>query len=1025
MSFSFIFALYLTFAFSQSLNDNSNRAYNSFSFVTSNKKEFTLSLEDSPLNKNKSLFSSLLSLFSNTDSKENSKRWYYVHVYDNYLSNVQEYVQLLPSDQIIKNTFILYLSLDQIEKISPYSLIKQMESSDKIDEIAPFNSTDYLYVKTSSDYDLTAHKYYSIDKKINSDSYIVKVNQKRHIKKVAKMLSEDPAVQIVATYKRPVEENLVNVGYLQKNDQNITRGGYLNIYKLDRYVHDHGLTGEGQKVTLIDTAVDFRHAMFRDDNVQVKFNETMPNHRKIFYYYSKISMDEWKKTIPAATHGTHVAGTLAGKSIVDIGKESINSLFDGSAPDAKIVYAGVYGETTAAELEKIMKEQGSRISSNSWGDDEKFVDNMNHEWGSLAHRNPQSLFVFAAGNHGQGEIGYTIVDPGGSKNILAVAYSTSPVFLGSNFYTLHKPNDPSFVFYLYTMYMNDLYQVADKIGTKKGESKIIGIDSRKTDEESLKETCKTVNGSHVIIFYGDTDSDAYINEQILANCEDNTFSDGMLVTANASLIEDLIKSQEKVAIVFEQLTDSLHPVERGNRGSLGPGNKGIMKPDVIAPGDYVLSASSFAGDIEKPEDNFMYGGLASKSGSSMATPNVAGAAALISQYFKSGRWADKVELDGNTLRALIINSAKHPSDSLTPDLVYGHGFVDISKALPLENEFGVQITRQDKKPSIGENGHLTATVHVNKPCTLQVTLSYLDPMLHENSPIPLTRDLDLVVVNPGGSKQNGDHLKADTQHLSTNEKVIFDAFNVGDYTIHIFAGKFFDSSVNKENLQQEFAVVATGEIDNGYIEFKQATTAPCKKTDPDHPDHCLCNDKQIGPSCKTTITNLVNQSSFYSKMSPMEITRVKFTSPSKIISLKSYHSASFIHPSIWISKTCHLSLNEYELNGKVGNMKVNEIEIPFQTNEICVAIFNNNYLKETFFHVEVYSEPEYPANEGNGERKISKKFFFIVTGVLAGIIFVILIAIIITLVIVRKKSSPDDFKSEQINTRSTPLLQTF
>ena len=97
-------------------------------------------------------------------------------------------------------------------------------------------------------------------------------------------------------------------------------------------------------------------------------------------------MDEWKKAISEANHGTHVAGTLAGKTITNIGNESINSMFDGSAPDAKIIYAGAYGEVTAAQLEERMNSHGSRISSNSWGDTDKYVNSMNHEYGSLAYR---------------------------------------------------------------------------------------------------------------------------------------------------------------------------------------------------------------------------------------------------------------------------------------------------------------------------------------------------------------------------------------------------------------------------------------------------------------------------------------------------------------------------------------------------------------------------------------------------------------------------------------------------------------
>lgn len=1045
MFLSFLFSFYLSFAFSQQLADEDTaKFYDSFSFVTSSRKEITLSKAYQQANQKRSIFSSFLNIFSRMKAKSNPSQWYYVHIYDNYLSTVQEHVQIHPDDQFIKNTFILYLTAEQLDQISPYCLFKLVESSEKIDEISPFNSTDYLYVKTATDYVLTAQSHFTIYQKINSDSYIVKVDHNKNIQKVALTISKNPAVQTVTTYKLPVSENLLNVGRIQRNSEPLTRGGYLYLNKIDRYVHEHGLTGEGQILTLVDLALDFRHPMFRDDKVEVEFNKEMPDHRKIFYYHSDVNMDEWKKAISEANHGTHVAGTLAGKTITNIGNESINSMFDGSAPDAKIIYAGAYGEVTAAQLEERMNSHGSRISSNSWGDTDKYVNSMNHEYGSLAYRNPQSIFLFANGNHGQGEIGFTAIDPGGSKNILAVAYATNPVFQGSNLYTLHTPDHPGFILDIYAMHVNNLYEVADFIGTKRGESRIIAFDTRDLNDEKIEFICNNVNGSHLVIYYGDTDSDSFINEQILAKCSDDLIiNDGMLISANASMIESLIQNKEKVAIVFESLIDGILPTERGNRGSIGPGNKGIMKPDVIAPGDYVLSASSFSGDIEQPCDDYIKCGLASKSGSSMATPNVAGATALIAQYFKSGKWFDSVDLDGATMRALVINSAKHPSESLQPDLVYGHGLVDISSVLPLEDEFGVQITRQKEgeKPSIGENDHLTATIYVKSECTLQVTLSYLDPMLHEDSPIPITRDLDLVVVSPGGSKKSGDHLSKDTQHLSTNEKVIIDAYSKGNYTIHIFSSKFFDSDLKREELRQEFSVVATGNIDNKYIEFEKATVAPCKKVDPDHPDHCLCASNQIGPSCSTTITELVNAQSYYAKMAPMEITRIKFKGDKNISSLRSYHSSSYTYPTIWVSKECHLPLSEYEINGKIGNMKENEIKIPFQSNEICVAVFNNNYLKNIFYHIEVYYEPEKcpdcskdvetespqisntPEDGKTADNGVSKTIFYAVTGILAGTV-VILIAVIIFLIIFKKKGNLD-FKSDKTGSFTAPLIQSF
>ncbi|KAK8836470.1 hypothetical protein M9Y10_037729 [Tritrichomonas musculus] len=105
----------------------------------------------------------------------------------------------------------------------------------------------------------------------------------------------------------------------------------------------------------------------------------------------------------------------------------------------------------------MMNSHASHISSNSCGDYDIYVDSLNNEYGSLAARDPQSLFVFSAGNHGQGGIGNTVSDPSGSKNVLTVAYSESPIFSGNNQYTLHTPDHPDFVLSLYYEHMKNLY----------------------------------------------------------------------------------------------------------------------------------------------------------------------------------------------------------------------------------------------------------------------------------------------------------------------------------------------------------------------------------------------------------------------------------------------------------------------------------------------------------------------------------------------------------------------------------------
>jgi subtilisin family serine protease len=102
--------------------------------------------------------------------------------------------------------------------------------------------------------------------------------------------------------------------------------------------------------------------------------------------------------------------------------------------------------------------------------------------------------------------------------------------------------------------------------------------------------------------------------------------------------------------------------------SVGPriGDGGI-KPDITAPGVDIVAAKAAHGQIGDPADD----GYVSLSGTSMATPHVAGAAALIAQQHPD--WT------GAQLKAALTASAK-PTDGLTA-FQQGSGRVDVAKTL--------------------------------------------------------------------------------------------------------------------------------------------------------------------------------------------------------------------------------------------------------------------------------------------------------------------------------------------------------
>lgn len=83
----------------------------------------------------------------------------------------------------------------------------------------------------------------------------------------------------------------------------------------------------------------------------------------------------------------------------------------------------------------------------------------------------------------------------------------------------------------------------------------------------------------------------------------------------------------------------------------------------------------------------------------------------------------------------------------------------------------------------------------------------------------------------------------DIQHFSTNEKIIIDNPEKGTYYIHVIWGEFVDIDTSKES--QDFAVVASGPVQNGYINIEEPKTCPCANCDPSNPLKCSCSGTQV------------------------------------------------------------------------------------------------------------------------------------------------------------------------------------
>ncbi|MGP3949824.1 S8 family serine peptidase [Streptomyces sp. 7N604] len=101
--------------------------------------------------------------------------------------------------------------------------------------------------------------------------------------------------------------------------------------------------------------------------------------------------------------------------------------------------------------------------------------------------------------------------------------------------------------------------------------------------------------------------------------------------------------------------------------SRGPTASGALKPDLTAPGVDIVAAEAASGAIGDPVEK----GYVSLSGTSMATPHVAGAAAILAQQHPG--WS------GTQIKVALTASAK--GDPVLSPFQQGTGRLDVAQAV--------------------------------------------------------------------------------------------------------------------------------------------------------------------------------------------------------------------------------------------------------------------------------------------------------------------------------------------------------
>ncbi|MGJ8638531.1 MAG: S8 family serine peptidase [Opitutaceae bacterium] len=246
----------------------------------------------------------------------------------------------------------------------------------------------------------------------------------------------------------------------------------------------------------------------------------------------------------------------------------------------------------------------------------------------------------------------------------------------------------------------------------------------------------------------------------------------------------------------------------------GPTDDGRIKPDIHGNGTGLTSSISNSDTA-----------TASYSGTSMASPNVCGSAALLIDYYRA--LIPDGDMRASTLKALILHTADDRGKS-GPDYKYGWGVMNTEAAANVIQAHAHNTGGGGMFEAFVNNTTTTSQTHSfewDGTSDLRVTLCWTDPAgeeidAHDSRVKALVNDLNLKVTGPGSSihlpyvmPYVGDWSNAKFESkavpgvndVDTVEQVYVASPTAGNYTVTV---DFVGSLTNNE---QVYSLIVTGQ----------------------------------------------------------------------------------------------------------------------------------------------------------------------------------------------------------------------
>ncbi|MCE3010674.1 MAG: S8 family serine peptidase [Proteobacteria bacterium] len=561
----------------------------------------------------------------------------------------------------------------------------------------------------------------------------LEIEQKDALVKLKDLSSE---IRVLYTYKMvlngfaivaPIEladkiRALVNVAYVESEGNfsrpktvatlgqgfKLTEKNSVNFIGADAF-HTAGFKGQGMKVGIIDTGIDFTHSMFQGPGTEDAFKEVNPDQETPFFPNKKVvggidlvgtqfdaGSPNFVNRVPQPDlnpideggHGTHVAGTVAG-----IGDDV--ETYSGVAPEALLYAIKVFGADGSTGDGTVIAALEYAADPNKDGKLDDQLDVVNLSLGS-SFGAPHILYgeamgrlsragtavIAAAGN--SGDTPYIVGSPSVAEDALSVAAGIDHTSHNWQFDAVEL-NLGTQGSVLVEAVEGPISQPVRDAGAVTGALVDIGladVDLSEAQRTALKGQVALIARGKVA--FADKLKRAFEAGAVGAIVTNNAPGDAFAMGGNgqfpipAIMVTQAIGDQVRLKMQTETVSVNFQSSEKIERPALidtitGFSSRGprsldaLIKPEITAPGSQIISAAMGGG----------HKGV-KLSGTSMATPHMAGVMALLMQKEKN---SSKSISD---LKSLLMTTSHPITDAdqkIYPIARQGAGRVDMKALL--------------------------------------------------------------------------------------------------------------------------------------------------------------------------------------------------------------------------------------------------------------------------------------------------------------------------------------------------------